>query len=67
MCSDTGLNCILLLLFFGVFNLYLLSLTMQGARAIEENNSLCVEDNACRRSAVVPCVYINVHGDQTTA
>lgn len=38
---------------------------MQGARTIEENNSLCVEDNACRRSTVFLCVYINVHEDSS--
>lgn len=57
MYPDIGLNCILLLTVFCVFNLYVLSLTMQGACAIEENSSLCVEDNACRTSAVVLCIY----------
>lgn len=41
---------------FCVFNLYILSLTMQGTCAIEGNTSLCVEDNECRTSAVMLCV-----------
>lgn len=41
---------------FCVFNLYILSLTMQGTCAIEGNTSLCVEDNECRTSGVMLCV-----------
>lgn len=43
MYTDIGLNCILLLTVFRVFNLYISSLTMQGAFPIEGNSSLCAE------------------------
>jgi len=57
MYPDVGLNCILLLTVFLCFNSSLLSFAMQGACAIEDGSSLCVEDNACGRSTVVLCLY----------
>lgn len=65
MYPDIGLNCILLLTIFCVFNLDILSLTMQGACAIVGKSSLCVGDNACRKRTVCTAlcnVYINVRG-----
>lgn len=56
MYTDIGLNCILLLTVFRVFNLYISSLTMRGAFPIEGNSSLCAEGRTCTSRTVVQCI-----------
>lgn len=64
MYPDIGLNCILLLTVFCVFNLYIFSLTMQGSCAINRTVHFVWR---IMHADDVPlcCVYINVHGDSS--